>query len=203
MEAGEDGEFLDAMRKANIKGALVGVEAVTPEGLKAVFKDFNCSGEELVRQLQTFKEHGVHVLGSFIFGLPTDKPATFDATVEMALKAGITFAQFVMMTPFPGRWILCAGKKSRRGIPTLVGDVPITRYWLIPIEVRPKMFTPHPSMSSDEIRAAHAKSLGQVLHLERHLAAGRPARQPCGPSRVHVSFQALPADVRGDGNLDR
>jgi len=37
MEAGEDGEYLDAMKKANIKGALVGVEAVTPEGLKAVF----------------------------------------------------------------------------------------------------------------------------------------------------------------------
>jgi len=82
------------MRKANIKGALVGVEAVTPEGLKAVFKDFNYSGEALAKQLQTFKKHGVHVLGSFIFGLPTDKPATFDATVEMALKAGVTFAQF-------------------------------------------------------------------------------------------------------------
>jgi hypothetical protein len=33
MEAAEDGAFLDAMRRANIKGALVGVEAVTPEGL--------------------------------------------------------------------------------------------------------------------------------------------------------------------------
>ena len=32
MEAAEDPEFLDAMRKAHIKGALVGVEAVTPEG---------------------------------------------------------------------------------------------------------------------------------------------------------------------------
>ena len=29
MEAGEDGDYLDAMRRANIKGALVGVEAVT------------------------------------------------------------------------------------------------------------------------------------------------------------------------------
>lgn len=34
----------------------------------------------------------------------------------------------------------------------MVRDVPITRYWLIPTEVRPKMFTPHPTMSSDEIR---------------------------------------------------
>ena len=120
MEAGEDGEYLDAMRKANIKGALVGVEAVTPEGLKAVYKDWNYSGEALAKQLQTFKQHGVHVLGSFIFGLPTDKPATFDATVEMALKAGVTFAQFVMMTPFPGtvdfgRWEKDPGRRSRHG----------------------------------------------------------------------------------------
>jgi radical SAM superfamily enzyme YgiQ (UPF0313 family) len=55
MEAGEDTDFLDAMRKANIKGALVGVESATAEGLKAVFKDFNLSGDNLVKRLQTFK----------------------------------------------------------------------------------------------------------------------------------------------------
>ena len=49
MEAAEDGEFLDAMRRAHIKGALVGIEAVTPEGLKDVYKGFNASGEALMR----------------------------------------------------------------------------------------------------------------------------------------------------------
>jgi radical SAM superfamily enzyme YgiQ (UPF0313 family) len=157
MEAGEDGAYLDAMRKANIKGALVGVEAVTPEGLKAVFKDWNCSGDALAKQLQTFKQHGVHVLGSFIFGLPTDRPETFDATVEMALKAGVTFAQFVMMTPFPGTVDFGRWEKEQSANPIMVDDVPITRYWMIPTEVRPKMFTPHPTMSSDEIRARTQK----------------------------------------------
>ncbi len=152
MEAGEDVVFLDAMRKANIKGALVGVEAVTPEGLKVVYKDWNLAGDALARQLQTFKEHGVHVLGSFIFGLPTDRPATFDATVEMAIKAGVTFAQFVMMTPFPGTVDFGRWEKEQSVNPTMVGDEPITRYWMIPTAVRPKMFTPHPTMSSDEIR---------------------------------------------------
>ena len=152
MEAGEDGDYLDAMRKANIKGALVGVEAVTPEGLKAVFKDWNYSGAALAKQLQTFRRHGVNVLGSFIFGLPTDTPATFDATVEMAMQAEVTFAQFVMMTPFPGTVDFGKWEKQQSLAPTMVGDVPITRYWLIPTEVRPKMFTPHPIMSSDEIR---------------------------------------------------
>src|ERR1044071_1916303 len=45
MEAAEDPTFLDAMREANIKGGLVGVEAVTPEGLKDVYKGFNHAGE--------------------------------------------------------------------------------------------------------------------------------------------------------------
>jgi radical SAM superfamily enzyme YgiQ (UPF0313 family) len=151
MEAAEDPLFLDAMRRARIKGALVGVEAVTPEGLKSVFKDFNCSGDALAERLRTFRRHGVHVLGSFIFGLTTDRPATFDATAALAKQADLTFAQFVMMTPFPGtvdfqRWEKTDGKDLGE-----IGGVPLTRYWLIPEAVRPKMFTPHPSMSSDEI----------------------------------------------------
>jgi len=152
MESAEDPDFLDAMRRANIKGALVGVEAVTPEGLKAVYKEFNYSGERLVEQLQTFRKHGVHVLGSFIFGLPSDKPDTFGATVELALRAGVTFAQFVMMTPFPGTVDFGRWEKEQAKNPTMVEGTPITRYWLIPTAIRPKMFTPHPSMSSDEIR---------------------------------------------------
>ncbi|HEX8713299.1 MAG TPA: radical SAM protein [Terracidiphilus sp.] len=152
MEAAEDSEYLDAMRRANIKGALVGIEAVTPEGLKAVFKDWNCTGDALVRQLQNFKQHRVHVLGSFIFGLPTDRPATFDATVAMAVRAGVTFAQFVMMTPFPGTVDFNRWEKEQSVSPTMVGDVPVTRYWLVPAELRPRMYTQHPTMSSDEIR---------------------------------------------------
>jgi len=157
MESAEDPDYLDAMRRANIKGALVGVEAVTPEGLKAVYKDFNYSGDRLVQQLQTFRKHGVHVLGSFIFGLPTDKPGTFSATVELALKARVAFAQFVMMTPFPGTVDFGRWEKEQAANPMVVNGTPITRYWLIPTAIRPKMFTPHPSMTSDEISARTQK----------------------------------------------
>jgi radical SAM superfamily enzyme YgiQ (UPF0313 family) len=152
MEAAEDPEFLDAMRAARIKGALVGVESVTAEGLKAVYKDFNCSGEQLVKQLQCFNEHGIHVLGSFIFGLPTDRGDTFAATSELAQRAGLTFAQFVMLTPFPGTVDFIHWEKEQGPEPARVDDIPITRYWLIPAERRPKMFMPHPAMTSAEMR---------------------------------------------------
>ena len=152
MEAAEDTEFLDAMRKARIMGALVGVEAVTPEGLKAVFKDFNCSGENLVQRLRQFQAHGIHVLGSFIFGLSTDRPDTFAATEELAERAGLAFAQFVMLTPFCGTVDFERWEKSLGADPPRVDGIPVNRYWLIPPDRRPRMFMPHPTMSSEEMR---------------------------------------------------
>ncbi|NOT45554.1 MAG: B12-binding domain-containing radical SAM protein [Acidobacteria bacterium] len=152
MEAAEDTEFLDAMRRAHIKGALIGVEAVTPEGLKDVYKGFNESGDALVDRLKRFRAHGVHVLGSFIFGLPSDRPATFDATLDVAERADLTFAQFVMLTPFPGTLDFADWEKTMAGSAQQVAGIPITRHWLIPQANRPKVYMAHPVMSPDEIR---------------------------------------------------
>jgi hypothetical protein len=153
MEAAEDPEYLAAMKKANIKGALVGVEAVTKEGLKDVYKGFNEAGDDLVVRLRAFRAAGVHVLGSFIFGLPSDRPSTFAATQDVAIKAQLTFAQFVMLTPYPGTLDFEAWEKSLNGNAPKVGDVPITRHWLIPQAQRPKVYAPHPVMGPDEIRS--------------------------------------------------
>jgi radical SAM superfamily enzyme YgiQ (UPF0313 family) len=152
MEAAEDTEFLEAMRRAHIRGALVGVEAVTPEGLKDVYKGFNLAGDELVARLKQFRKHGVHVLGSFIFGLPSDKKDTFAATVAMAEKADLTFAQFVLLTPFPGTLDFEKWAKDAKNSNTKVDGVPITQHWLIPEPRRPKLYTEHPNMALEEIR---------------------------------------------------
>ena len=151
MEAAEDPEFLAAMRRAHIRGALVGVESVTEEGLKAVFKNFNDAGEGLVKRLQAFRAADVHVLGSFIFGLPTDTPETFDATADLAQRAGISFAQFVMLQPLPGTVDFQKWEKEATDIGQIDG-IPFNRYWLIPQDRRPRVYTPHPRMSADELR---------------------------------------------------
>ena len=173
MEAAEDVAFLDAMRRANIKGALVGVEAVTPEGLKDVYKGFNDVGEALVTRLRTFRDHGVGVLGSFIFGLPSDRPSTFAATAHIADRAGLAFAQFVMLTPYPGTVDFAAWEKSLGNNAARVGDVPVTRHWLIPQEQRPKVYAPHPVMSPDEIRARTQAVWDHFYSLRRIWARSR------------------------------
>jgi len=50
--------------------------------------------------------------------LSTDRADTFDATLELAHKSGLTFAQFVMLTPFCGtvdfeRWEKRYGASGR------------------------------------------------------------------------------------------
>jgi radical SAM superfamily enzyme YgiQ (UPF0313 family) len=141
------------MRRANIKGALVGVESVTGEGLKDIYKDFNFAGEELVQRLRTFRQHGVYVLGSFIFGLPSDRPGTFDATAAVADRSELAFAQFVTLTPYPGTVDFLKWEKTKEATSTRVAGVPINRRWLIPHALRPKLYLQHPVMSAEEIRS--------------------------------------------------
>ncbi len=171
MEAADDPEYLDAMHKGKVRGALVGVESVTAEGLKDVYKEFNVSGEELVERLRKFRRHGVYILGSFIFGLPSDRESTFDATVELAQRADTLLAQFVILTPLPGTIDFKRWEKEQAENPTLIDNIPLTRYWLMPRANRPKMCTPHPVMSAEEIRlntlAAWNRFYGWGLTWER------------------------------------
>ena len=92
------------------------------------------------------------MLGSFIFGLPSDRPATFDATLAMAVRSEVTFAQFVMLTPFPGTVDFKKWEDGPAREAGAIGGIPVSRHWLIPQALRPKVYVPHPVMSADEIR---------------------------------------------------
>jgi radical SAM superfamily enzyme YgiQ (UPF0313 family) len=173
MEAAEDPAFLEAMRKAHILGALVGVESVTAAGLKDVYKGFNLAGDALVARLRAFRAHGVHVLGSFIFGLPSDTRDTFEATVNLAEQADLTFAQFVLLTPFPGTIDFDKWVAEHRETAGSVDGIPVTRHWLIPQEKRPKLYSPHPSLSHEEIRVGTQAAWDQFYSWRRIWARSR------------------------------
>jgi radical SAM superfamily enzyme YgiQ (UPF0313 family) len=184
MEAAEDPAFLEAMRRAKIRGALVGVESVTAEGLKDVYKGFNLAGEELAVRLQAFRRQGIHVLGSFIFGLPSDTKDSFDATVALAQRADLTFAQFVLLTPFPGtvdfdKW---AAEENRRG--TVIDGVPLTRHWLIAEDRRPRLYAEHPTMSLEEIRLGTDRAWNQFYSWRNVWARSRVVKS----TRARLAF---------------
>ena len=95
----------------------------------------------------------MHVLGSFIFGLPSDRPETFDATAAAAISADLTFAQFVTLSPYPGTVDFDRWEKGLGTSPPTIAGVPLTRRWLIPQALRPKLYWDHPVMTAEEIRS--------------------------------------------------
>ena len=109
------------------------------------------TGEALVAKLQKFRDSGIHVLGPFIFGLQSDTPETFSATADLADRAGLTFAQFVPLTPLPGTIDFEKWEKRMMDENLEIEGVPIHKHWLIPADRRPKIYIPHPVMNADEI----------------------------------------------------
>lgn len=176
MEAADDPEFLDAMRRARIKGALVGIESVTPDGLKDVYKNFNLTGEALVERLRAFSRHEVYVLGSFIFGLPSDRPETFETTLALADRAQLAFAQFVPLTPLPGTLDFKHWEATMAANPVQTAGKPLTRYWLIPPMQRPRVNCQHPFMTAEEIRQRTHATWTRFYSVRRIWRRSRVAR---------------------------
>jgi hypothetical protein len=57
-----------------------------------------------------------------------------------------------MLTPYPGTVDFARWEKKMEASPVYIGGIPITRRWLIPRALRPKLYWPHPTMSAEEIR---------------------------------------------------
>ena len=98
-----DDEYLDAMYdKMRLRGALIGVESFTEEGLKTANKTWNPVGQRMVEAIQKIQDHGIMVLASIINGLESDSIATLRTMRDFAVASGTAFAQFPIYSVYPG-----------------------------------------------------------------------------------------------------
>ncbi len=147
MEVAEDPEYMKAMKRGRVAGALIGIETVTEEGLKATKKDFNSTGDDLVRRLETIrKEAFPYLMGSFIFGIESDTRETVDYTIRFSRDCGIALAQFIPLTPLPGTVDFNMMRKGRKALKLKNVDYD---YWLDP--EHPRILYHHPRMKEEEI----------------------------------------------------
>lgn len=102
-ECVSDDEYMDAMhQKMRLRGALIGVESFTEEGLKNVNKTWNPVGQEMAEAIQTIQSHGIMVLASIIGGLESDTVSTLQTMRHFASLSGAAFAQFPLYSVYPG-----------------------------------------------------------------------------------------------------
>ncbi|HNE13739.1 MAG TPA: radical SAM protein, partial [Accumulibacter sp.] len=98
---GHDREFMELAARSGCKGLLLGLETVTPESLRDSRKRFNASVDfrTVIDDLHRLE---IAIQGCFVFGLDHDTTDVFDATVEIAIEAGIDLPRYAVLTPFPG-----------------------------------------------------------------------------------------------------
>ena len=75
----------------------MGIESITAKLAKST------SLQNYIDLIRCIHDHGMGVLGAFVFGVHDDEgPGVFEETVEWAKKAKLDYAQFSINTPEPG-----------------------------------------------------------------------------------------------------
>ncbi len=101
LNAAADPELLNLMAQSGCQGLLVGFESLAPDNIVAMGKSVN-KDTDFATAIKKFREHGIMLYGTFMFGLPGDTPALAEETVKFAIKNKVWIAAFAHTVPFPG-----------------------------------------------------------------------------------------------------
>jgi anaerobic magnesium-protoporphyrin IX monomethyl ester cyclase len=96
-----DFELLQTMSRAGLKAISFGVEAVSPQTLKKVGRR-PIPPEHQRAVMQHCRDLGITTAAFFVLGFPSDTWESIAATIDFATELSPTFAQFKMLTPYPG-----------------------------------------------------------------------------------------------------
>lgn len=97
----QDPELVKLAVKSGCYSLFVGIESLDQQNLVDVHKRVNKVGQ-YERALKTFRDHGITVVASFIFGLDHDDEGVFERTVRFCERNQIELPVFFILTPIPG-----------------------------------------------------------------------------------------------------
>jgi radical SAM superfamily enzyme YgiQ (UPF0313 family) len=79
----------------------MGIESVSPSSLKEVGKSMN-KVEEYKESIKIIHDHGIAIIGAFIFGFDSDNKSVFEETVSFIDRNHIELPSLAVLTPLPG-----------------------------------------------------------------------------------------------------
>ena len=98
---GKDDGFLHLAKDAGIFYWFIGFESISQQSLDQTKKGRN-RVELYPDIIQKIKDHGMVIVGSFMFGFDEDSPDVFQRTLQKLDEWKIDMAEFHIVTPFPG-----------------------------------------------------------------------------------------------------
>jgi len=96
----DDLELLKLAKKSGCTGLFVGFETISTQSMGEIGKSQN-KIEEFKRNVRRLHDHGIVVLGAFVFGFDSDDKDVFKRTVDFVYGAKLDLVQFSILTPLP------------------------------------------------------------------------------------------------------
>ncbi|GAB4316679.1 MAG: radical SAM protein [Bacteroidales bacterium] len=94
-------QLVKAMAEAGVKIIFLGIESITDEALAFMKKKNQMAGSDVEGVVRNLKNHGILVVGGFIFGYPEDRAETMRNNFEFAKRLRIDIPLFNILTPHP------------------------------------------------------------------------------------------------------
>ncbi len=104
-------ELLKKMREAGCRVVYYGVESANEEILNNYYRK-RISFEDVKKAVELTKRAGMEVVCSFIIGAPFETREDIRRTLKFAIKLGPDYAQFSILTPYPGTEIYEEARKE-------------------------------------------------------------------------------------------
>jgi radical SAM superfamily enzyme YgiQ (UPF0313 family) len=98
----QDDELLGLMVKSGCRGVLIGMESLDAANLRDMGKSWNLASGSYAESLRRFRDHGLAVYGTFVFGYDNDDDGVIQRSVEFAREQQLFLAAFNHLIPFPG-----------------------------------------------------------------------------------------------------
>jgi radical SAM superfamily enzyme YgiQ (UPF0313 family) len=121
--AGDDA-LMKLLKKSGCTTAVIGFESLNERNLAQMKKKWNLRYGDYATSVQKFRDQGVMIYGSFVFGYDDDTLASFDHCLEFALHHNFYLANFNPLTPMPGAKLYSRLHAEKRLI--------YNRWWLQP-----------------------------------------------------------------------
>ncbi|EKD82237.1 MAG: hypothetical protein ACD_39C01410G0002 [uncultured bacterium] len=94
--------FLDEMAASGCQAVIVGLESLRAGNLKVMNKSWSLNVGEVSQLLAAYRQRGIMVYATFVFGYREDTPEVISETVDFAIDQKLFMANFNMLYPFPG-----------------------------------------------------------------------------------------------------
>lgn len=136
-------DLLDLMARSGCIASVIGFETLNPENLGQMKKKWNLKHSDYATAIDKFRDRGIMIYGTFVFGYDQDTAESFDITADFALRSKFCLANFNPLTPTPGAPLFKKLQQEKRLI--------YERWWLDP-DFRYGSATFHPrGMTADEL----------------------------------------------------